>query len=173
MAAEDSTTTYKDIEGFPGYRVGDDGSVWSCWRGPSLSAQWKRLKPGIHQKRSVKRPYFYLHLWRGGKRYTRLIHRIVLESFIGPRPNGFECRHLDGNPSNNALENICWGTHEENCNDTRRLNRYAVKLNADQAKAIRVRRNAGECRRQLAKEFGTSPQNVHSIARGHSWKHLS
>lgn len=172
MATVDSTVAYKSIEGFPGYRVGDDGSVWSCWRGPSMFEQWKKLKPGKHQKRSARRTYLYLHLWRGGKRFTRLVHRIVLDSFVGPRPEGFECRHLDGNPSNNALSNLCWGTHEENGNDSRAHNRYVVTLTEAQVREIRRRRTAGESRKELAAEFGTSPQNVGSIASGQSWKHL-
>lgn len=30
MSDVQSTVTYRPINGFPGYRVGDDGSVWSC-----------------------------------------------------------------------------------------------------------------------------------------------
>jgi hypothetical protein len=34
-----------------------------------------------------------------------------------------ECRHLDGNPTNNTPENLAWGTHAENCMDTVRHGR--------------------------------------------------
>lgn len=172
MAEADSTVQFREVPGFPGYRVGDDGSVWSCWRGPALTDSWKRLKPGVHRKRTSARSYLYLHLWRGGKRHTRLLHRIILECFVGPRPRGAECRHLDGNPRNNALSNLCWGTHAENTSDSRRLGRFATKLTEDQAREIRRRRLAGEDRRALAAEFGTSPMNVSSIANRQSWKHL-
>src|SRR5215472_269740 len=41
-----SQVDYRDIPGFPGYRVGDDGSIWSAWRkggrGPSYS--WQKRK---------------------------------------------------------------------------------------------------------------------------------
>ena len=47
----------------------------------------------------------------------RFVHRVVLEAFVGPRPEGMECRHLDGNPLNNRLENLCWGTPSENAWD--------------------------------------------------------
>lgn len=172
MAPVDSTVTYKPIEGFPGYRVGDDGSVWSCWRGPSMFDDWKKLKPLFHRKRTAARTYYCIHLWRNGKSKNRLLHRIVLEAFVGVRPPGYQCRHLDGNPANNALSNLCWGTHKENCEDSRRLNRYAVTLTDEQVREIRQRRNSGESRKELAAEFGTSPQNVYSIVSGHSWKHL-
>jgi len=45
------------------------------------------------------------------------IHRLVLETFIGPCPSGMECRHLDGNSKNNSLDNLRWGTKLENEND--------------------------------------------------------
>lgn len=53
-------------------------------------------------------------------RRTCLIHHLVLEAFVGPRPQGCECRHLDGNPTNNILTNLVWGTHVENMRDRAR-----------------------------------------------------
>ena len=48
---------------------------------------------------------------------TRKVHHLVLESFVGPRPEGMICRHLDGDPSNNKVENLAWGTYKENTAD--------------------------------------------------------
>ncbi len=46
------------------------------------------------------------------------IHRLVLEAFIGPCPEGMECRHFpDRNPANNNLSNLHWGTVSENALD--------------------------------------------------------
>lgn len=46
------------------------------------------------------------------------VHKLVLEAFIGPRPEGTECcRHLDDNPLNNTLTNLTWGTYGENSRD--------------------------------------------------------
>ena len=44
---------YRDVPGFPGYRIGDDGGVWSrwsCWgpngaRPPTLIADWHLVTP--------------------------------------------------------------------------------------------------------------------------------
>lgn len=173
--AEEHPIEYRDVEGFPGYRAGSDGSVWSCFLGPKITDQWKRLKPGIHQSRATaSRQYLYLHLWHNGRRRTRLVHRIVLEAFVGPRPRGMECRHLDGNPRNNSLSNLCWGTHEENTADSRRLDRFATKLTEAQVRAIRSRYAAGGVlQRELAAEFDTTRMNVSSIINRQSWKHLS
>lgn len=172
MASDDSTVIYKDVPGFPGYRVGSDGSIWSCWRGPSMFDKWYKRSVYVHQASTPARTYLCFGLYRNGKKHTRLVHRIVLEAFVGPRPDGYECRHLDGNPFNNALSNLQWGTHEENCQDTRKMNRYAVTLTEEQVREIRKRRATGESRKSVAAAFGTSPQNVHSIVSRLSWKHV-
>jgi hypothetical protein len=38
-------------------------------------------------------------------------------AFVGPYPEGMEIRHLDGNPENNALENLKYGTRSQNIQD--------------------------------------------------------
>lgn len=45
------------------------------------------------------------------------IHALVMEAFIGPRPEGMDIRHLDGNPLNNYLSNLAYGTRTENMQD--------------------------------------------------------
>lgn len=42
------------------------------------------------------------------------VHRLVLDAFVEPFPKGKECRHLDGDPTNNRLDNLRWGTQSEN-----------------------------------------------------------
>lgn len=36
-----------------------------------------------------------------------------MEAFVGPRPEGLEVRHLDGDPSNNVLSNLTYGTRSD------------------------------------------------------------
>lgn len=123
MSESNSTVQYRDIPGFPGYRVGDDGSVWSCYvikrigQRRVVSDRWKKLTPTIHRGRSEGRAYLYLNLHRDGKQTTFKVHQLVLLVFVGPRPVGFECRHLDGNPRNNYLSNLQWGTPKQNGED--------------------------------------------------------
>jgi len=50
----------------------------------------------------------------GRHRRVALVHRLVLAAFVGPCPDGMEVRHIDGDSSNNVLENIAYGTHSEN-----------------------------------------------------------
>lgn len=43
-----------------------------------------------------------------------LVHRAVWESFNGIIPEGYDIDHIDGNPTNNALDNLEMVTHKEN-----------------------------------------------------------
>jgi len=58
--------------------------------------------------------YPSVSLTNNSKGHTRAIHRLVMEAFVGPKPEGMECRHLDGNRGNPRLENLVWGTPVEN-----------------------------------------------------------
>jgi hypothetical protein len=44
----------------------------------------------------------------------RSLHRLVLETWLGPPPAGWQAHHRDGNKANNALANLAWVTPSEN-----------------------------------------------------------
>lgn len=69
-----------------------------------------------HWTRGSKNSKGYLRVGIGGKRY--FVHSLVLEAFVGPCPEGFECNHKDRNRSDNRLENLEWVTHQDNCRNT-------------------------------------------------------
>lgn len=119
MSAEQSTTTYRDVPGYPGYRVGDDGSVWSRHQSGGrggLTNAWSRLKPTLDRVT----PTYTRHritIRVGGKIKQFFVHQLVLIAFVGPCPEGMECAHGDGNPENNQLTNLSWKTHQANMDD--------------------------------------------------------
>ncbi len=47
----------------------------------------------------------------------RTVHSLVALAFHGPRPEGLEVRHLNGDPTDNRPENLRYGTHAENMQD--------------------------------------------------------
>jgi hypothetical protein len=99
------------VPGFEGmYEVSDMGRVRS----------WKRW--GVDGARILKpHPdgdgYLKVALHRDSKRFDVAIHRLVPLAFIGPPPQGHEVRHLDGDPANNHLSNLRYGTQFENAQD--------------------------------------------------------
>ena len=91
-----------------------------------------------------------------------------------------ECRHLDGNPSNNNLENLCWGTVEENMADRDRHGTTAIGIKHGRAKltesnVIDIRdlyRREIYNQVELSRMFGIGQARVSRIIRGQLWKHL-
>ena len=55
-----------------------------------------------------------MSLYTQGKNKIRYVHSLVAESFIGPRPEGMEVCHNDGDPTNNHLDNLRYGTSSGN-----------------------------------------------------------
>ena len=52
-----------------------------------------------------------------GERRHKYVHRLVLETFVGPCPPGMQACHWDDVPTNNALSNLRWDTPSENMRD--------------------------------------------------------
>lgn len=101
-----STEEWRPVVGYEGhYEVSDQGRVRVAKR---------RYFGKIMSTTSVGDPYPALQLWRDSKPRVLRVHRLVLEAFVGPRPDGLLARHLDGDPTNNALTNLRWGTYSEN-----------------------------------------------------------
>ena len=73
---------------------------------------------------------------RGDKAKTFLVHRLVVESFLGAAPSAehTDVRHKDRNKINNRLDNIVWGTRSENMLDAwdhRRAGVLAIQATSD------------------------------------------
>jgi len=52
-----------------------------------------------------------------GEQVQRYVHTMVLEAFVGPRPEGQEARHGVAGQSDNSVGNLSWGTHSDNNRD--------------------------------------------------------
>lgn len=105
---------WKPVRGYEGfYEVSDLGNVRSVDR---IARHGHRLrgKPIASRPNPERGGYVYVSLSRDGQMYTRRVHRLVLEAFVGPAPEGMEGCHNDGDPANNALSNLRWSTHQEN-----------------------------------------------------------
>ena len=162
---------YRDVPGCPGYRIGSDGTIWSCWvprMHKNAQGTWHQLKVGY------RHGYPMAKLNRvNGQRKSFAIHTLVLEVFVGPRPAGMECRHIDDNRANARLENLMWGTRSENCGDRRRNGRYygARKLTAKDVLQIRALRTT-KFQWERAVMFGVSQKAICKIDKGETWAWL-
>jgi len=108
MADGDDTPEWRPVPGFPNYLVSSDGKV--------LSLKRRGAPGGIRKTFDHGSGHLHVVLLNGSHndRHGFMVHHLVLEAFVGPRPQGMECRHLDGNPANNVVSNLAWGTRSEN-----------------------------------------------------------
>lgn len=175
----DVDVQYLPIANFPGYRIGSDGTVWSCWRRggrPVITSNWRQLKLKIS-----KHGYVMAGLKRPDGYHWLLVHRLVLEMFIGPCPDGHECRHFpDNNRQNNNLCNLSWGTRQENADDkqihgtTARGEKIeSSKLTESEVASIRrMYASGGFSQTEIALRYGVTQANVSEIVRRKTWNHL-
>jgi len=90
-----------------------------------------------------------------------------------------ECRHINGNPANNRLDNLLWGTPTENAADrdlhgttARGERNAAATLTESQAREIKYRPRRWGMGKALASEFGVSESLVSDIRTGRTWTHI-
>lgn len=114
---------WKPIKSYEGvYEVSSHGRVRSLDRvmvnsdGKSHRLRGKQICPSTG-KYGHKRVVLYSP---GRPAETWQVHSLVLRAFVSERPDGLICRHLDGNPANNRLGNLTWGTPSENMYDKAR-----------------------------------------------------
>lgn len=101
----------------------------------------------------------------------RPVHQLVLEAFVGPRKPGQETRHLDGKPYRNRLENICWGTREENTNDKTRHNKRRGYTILTPIQVLLIRSSPAR-NWDLAELFGVTDSQIYSIKKRKTWTWL-
>jgi len=112
---------WRPIVGFEGYyEVSDLGRVRRLPRIIRTSDGKKRPVPGCMLALDVldSDGYPIVSICGHGARIRRQVHKIVLEAFVGPRPEGMVSRHLNGNPLDNRLSNLAYGTYSENARDS-------------------------------------------------------
>lgn len=170
----ETAVVYKSLAfmGYPDYRVGDDGSVWSKRRGA-----WKKLSLKVTNKHG----HLVAALRNGNGLQYRLVHRLVLLAFVGPCPPGMQCCHFpDRDPGNNRLCNLMWGTPTTNSKhrdvhgtSNKGERNGAAKTDEETVKRVRELWASGLHRqKEIAKMCGLTKANVWCIVHRISWDYL-
>lgn len=110
---------WKPIPGWEGsYEVSTYGRVRSVPRLVVPKGHVKAVRfPGRVLRAAPVRGYLAVSLNSPSRKQTKKIHRLVLEAFVGPPPEGHQGCHRDGSKLNNRLENLYWGTISQNSRD--------------------------------------------------------
>ena len=166
------TEIWKDIPGYEGrYQASTEGRIRSidhfvpCAHGGQRLVRGRILRPSG----SKRDPHLYVVL--GHKAPGSPVHRLIATTFIGPRPNGYDIRHLDGNPTNNKVSNLAYGTRTENILDVLRIGERWRKLTLSDAMTIRRLYATGRPAKEIAAAYGISEGHTYRIIRGDCLNH--
>lgn len=108
---------WKDVKGFPGYQVSNQGRVRSHNKTTYTERHGiRRWKDRIIKQKSQRNGARCICLWADGRGKTVLVHRLVAAAFCpgGGLYSKLTVNHIDGDRSNNSAANLEWMTREEN-----------------------------------------------------------
>ncbi len=173
----------RHIPGFPGYLVSSEGKVFSI-RHPTGQGFNRKIENKVEMgNKADKDGYIRVGLRKNGVQTFIGVHVCVLLAFVGPCPEGMQCRHFpDGDPSNNRLENLQWGTSKENTKDRVTHGTIVIpcyqgaehpnsKITENKAREIFALKGKLSGRK-VAEKFEISSSTVYEIWRKASWKHI-
>jgi protein gp37 len=106
---------------------------------------------------------------RSGER--QLVHRLVLTTFVRPARDGEQACHRNGDPSDNRLSNLYWGTQQDNWHDRKQHGngRSWSKLSVEDVAVIRTRCAASKSAYRVAQDYPVSDTQIRNILRGDQW----
>lgn len=159
---------WRSVKGYEGlYEISDTGIVKSIRR---PGAKGGNLKPDV-----MYDGYHQVTLYKNNVTTRFKVHRLVAIAFIGE--SDLCVNHIDGNRSNNNVDNLEWVTHKQNTiHAMDRIGPWQIsgekhataKLTRLQVDEI-IENKRGITGRQLAKEFGVSEAQVSRIKNGTRW----
>lgn len=124
MADEQPTPErWLPVVGYEGkYEVSSTGRVRSLSRRVEHRDGTDRWLDGRILKATADRKgHLYVSLGAGNRRW---VHRLVIEAFVGPIPEGKMVLHWNDIPGDNRIENLRIGDHRENSADSIRNGRH-------------------------------------------------
>lgn len=163
---------WRAVTGYEGfYEVSDLGRVRSLDRAVRSRGGFRLTRGCLLKPQKHSRGYAQVGL---GRR-TALVHRLVLDAFRGPCPDGMEGCHNNGVRTDNRLDNLRYDTPVSNAQDRRvhgtngagECNAKA-KLTSEQVAEIRAARGVMR-QRDLAARYGVGQTQISRIHTGQRW----
>ena len=97
----------KPIPSLPTYYATADGRIF----------RYRKKDDTIYQLSDNTRSnsgYKLVQPFKDGKRKLRYVHQLVLEAFVGPRPEGLVCDHINRDKLDNRIDNLRYVTVSAN-----------------------------------------------------------
>lgn len=167
------------------YEVSDMGRVKSLSRVIPDSRCGQRRVPERIMKGQTALPLPYVRVTLSDKQSGRKgltapgVHQLVAAAFLGPPPTGHEVCHGNGDPTDNRLANLRYGTRKENHAD-RILHgtnlagqaNPASKLTEVEVLGIRSRAASGETCASIARSLGVTGACIQQVVTRTTWRHV-
>ena len=167
-------TEWRKIPGFTAYSASSDGQI-------RRDVMLHRSPAGLVSQALNDRGYWKCSATDdGGKYRTVTTHTLVALAFLGPRPEGLEVRHLDGDSANSAAANLRYGTSMENTADAFLHDRIPVGSRAYNAKLtekaipeiMELWRSGILTQTEIGARYGVSQRAIWQVIHGHKWRHV-
>lgn len=161
------TEIWKSVPGYEGHYIVSNRGVVA-----SVKGEHKELTP-LRQASG----HLGVGLCLNGAKKRHRIHSLVLQAFRGERQPGQEVRHLDGDPENNRLENLVYGSSSENKADAythgaRKSGQQSHLAKVSDTDMAALKAMNGVCSSgEAAKRFGLSGGYVREVWRGEARSH--
>lgn len=176
--------TWKDIKGYEGlYQVSKSGKIKTLPREVrNTEKSFRKLGEKIHIPCDNGNGYKYVTLSSNRKVNHVYIHRAVAEAFLCNCFELPEVNHIDGDKSNNHIDNLEWCTRGENMKHAHKSgltfshkgeDSYNAKLTEEKVLKVRELFATGKYMQiTLADMFGISRGYIHAIVHRTKWKHI-
>lgn len=163
---------WKDVEGFPGYKVSSYGNV--------KSYRQSRRPGHFLQPRNTFRyngGYTSVDLCDGKEKHEIKVHILVAKAFLGQKPTDkHQLHHIDSNKRNNHYKNLEWVTVSQNLTHAVRTGLRSrggyckPRLNVEQVREIRnLIKTKNHTQEGLASMFSVSRGCIRGIISGKNW----
>ena len=173
---------WKDIKGYEGrYQISNHGKVKSL----SRKAGTVYLKEKIlSNKRLTKDGYPRVSLRDGEKFKEFKIHRLVATHFIDNPHNKETVNHIDGDKTNNHVDNLEWSNRNEQMYHAYKLRLKTSISGSDNSQSKLTNEQVKEIRRTfkkgsrefggsaLARKFGVSHRTIVLVVNGETYKNV-
>jgi hypothetical protein len=170
---------WKNIDGYTGlYMISNKGRVISL----SKYSQNKKSPDKLLKIQALKN-YPQVNLYKNKKGRSYRIHRLVAEAFIPKSENKTDVNHINGDKTDNRVENLEWCTKKQNSQhaiDTGLLvppifrgeENSNSKLKNETVMDLRALYKSGMRVVDIAKKYNLKLPTVEGIVYNKTWKHL-
>lgn len=156
------------------YEISNKGRVKSLRYNGAARTKPKILKPFFESKRQKYEIVTFRDKSNDKSRQDKRVHLLVITTFKGKKPKGFECRHLNGNSRDNRPKNLAWGTRLQNKHDSMRHGTYRHTLKKEEVLEICKMIDRGILtQEEIAQKYGVHNASISMIKTGTHWNWLT